>query len=693
MPTNNPVPSRDPSDLPFNAEKLDQVVNSPALTYTDRKGVVRKTLAGILDLATTAINAAVYSLASVNNRGAWATATAYAVKDLVQQGGTWYVAVLPHTSAAAFATDQATKWRVYQGLIAGDLSATNGAGLVGWIRNAVGAVAATQADWLGWRSVSPLEFMTTAQRADVTSGTLILDHTAAVQAAINTGKTVDLLGYHYNVQGLTQNTNYQSIVSSGGIAFLIKNANGPLLTSTADEFTMENSTWRGNGVFTGHGVVATGNRPAFINCGGRGITGRVLKATGGRVRVKGTCDGYVTSDATASGYDIEIGVSGTATLYHELDEIYSSQATGGILLVDTGTHTLKGGQIGQLTIQAGTKPAGVNGGKTIGTRILGHVLVEQSGATFAGVHFGAVTVTLALGTSGCSIDASNILQAGGTIVNNGSANSVIIRGTSAGSTMDLSYGPSSWTNTTKHYSTGKNEYLGDQVVPNNSGFKGKDTGGIERVLARLNSSDSFQLGDNVGAGFTNVAGGSGGVYLVVAGNSIVQATASSFRPQTDNDKSLGTSSQRWSTVYAGTGAINTSDARQKQQVRELYEAERAVAVRIKGLIRAFKFNDAVVRKGDGARIHFGVVAQDVAAAFEAEGLDPSMYALFCYDEWDDIDEVVTHTDAADEVRDEEGNTIVPSQPATTMVVQQYIPAGNRYGVRYEELLAFVVAAL
>ena len=88
-------------------------------------------------------------------------------------------------------------------------------------------------------------------------------------------------------------------------------------------------------------------------------------------------------------------------------------------------------------------------------------------------------------------------------------------------------------------------------------------------------------------------------------------------------------------------------------------AELAVAKRIKGLIRKFKFNDSVAEKGDGARIHVGVIAQDVRDAFLAEGLDPYKYGLFCSDTWTTLD----------------GNS------------------KTRLGVRYEELLAFVIAAL
>ena len=145
-----------------------------------------------------------------------------------------------------------------------------------------------------------------------------------------------------------------------------------------------------------------------------------------------------------------------------------------------------------------------------------------------------------------------------------------------------------------------------------------------------------------------------------------------FIPSSDNLLNLGHTTNRFKTIYAGTGTINTSDAREKREVRELSEAERAVAVRLKGLLRCFKFNDAVEQKGDGARIHCGVIAQDVKAAFEAEGLVAEHYAILCYDEWPEQAEVIT----------DEGEIVSP-----------YRPAGNRYGVRYEELLAFIICAM
>ena len=160
-----------------------------------------------------------------------------------------------------------------------------------------------------------------------------------------------------------------------------------------------------------------------------------------------------------------------------------------------------------------------------------------------------------------------------------------------------------------------------------------------------------------------VVGGVNGVVLASGGTfpgtSIFAGDSNTWRPTTDNVRALGTASFRYTVVYATTGTINTSDASQKQQVRELSDAEQRVAQRVKKLIRAFKWNDAVEAKGDDARIHFGVIAQDVQEAFAAEGLDASKYGLFCSDTWTNLD----------------GSS------------------QTRLGVRYSELLAFVIAAL
>ncbi len=153
---------------------------------------------------------------------------------------------------------------------------------------------------------------------------------------------------------------------------------------------------------------------------------------------------------------------------------------------------------------------------------------------------------------------------------------------------------------------------------------------------------------------------------------VLKISGSAMVPYTDDYMNIGSGSKRFDDIYATNGSILTSDEREKQDIRDLSEAEKAVAARIKGLMKAFRFKSAVEKKGDDARIHFGVMAQQVAQVFRDEGLDPERYALFYYDEWDETPEI----------RDEEGN-----------VISQYSPSGNRYGIRYNELLAFVIGAL
>jgi hypothetical protein len=161
-------------------------------------------------------------------------------------------------------------------------------------------------------------------------------------------------------------------------------------------------------------------------------------------------------------------------------------------------------------------------------------------------------------------------------------------------------------------------------------------------------------------------------FSVNAGERMRIENGGVVRPGVDNTQSIGAASYRWSVVYAGTGTINTSDEREKQQISALDDAERRVAFAIKGLVKKYKYNDAVAIKGPDARIHVGVIAQEVVAAFAAEGLDATRYALLCHDTWE----------AEPEEMDDEGHVTSPGREA-----------GERYGVRYDELLAFMIAAL
>lgn len=168
--------------------------------------------------------------------------------------------------------------------------------------------------------------------------------------------------------------------------------------------------------------------------------------------------------------------------------------------------------------------------------------------------------------------------------------------------------------------------------------------------------------------------------------SVVEATQFGFRPVTDNLYPLGGASNRWSVVYAGTGVINTSDDREKTYL-DITEIEKQVALELKSNMKKFKFNDSIKEKGEyDARIHFGASAQTVKSIFEKHGLAAEDYAILCYDEWEDEYEDKVINEA---VIDEDGNIVKEAIVEKLLVT----PAGNRYGLRYEELLCFIMSAL
>ncbi len=178
--------------------------------------------------------------------------------------------------------------------------------------------------------------------------------------------------------------------------------------------------------------------------------------------------------------------------------------------------------------------------------------------------------------------------------------------------------------------------------------------GFYKDVAPVGSIGSYVTGPSIFIGSGNT-----GVLFADAGDSVHP-----WNPATnsgnDNVLDLGALTQRWDDVYATNGTIQTSDANEKQDIAELDEAERRVAVAAKGLLRKVRWKDSVAGKGDDARIHFGIIAQDLQAAFEAEGLDAGRYGMFIHSTW------------TDEETGEER---------------------SRMGVRYSELLAFIIAAL
>jgi len=178
----------------------------------------------------------------------------------------------------------------------------------------------------------------------------------------------------------------------------------------------------------------------------------------------------------------------------------------------------------------------------------------------------------------------------------------------------------------------------------------------------------------------------------------------------DNAIDMGSSAVRFDDIHATNGTIQTSDRNEKQDIAELTDAEQRVAVAAKGLLRKFRWKDKVAEKGDKARTHFGIIAQDLQAAFEAEGLDAGDYAMFISTTWWETQTEVAAIEAVeaqDAVYNEDGELVteaveaVEAKEAYTRIdtynSEEEAPEGaterTRMGVRYSELLAFIIAAI
>ena len=195
---------------------------------------------------------------------------------------------------------------------------------------------------------------------------------------------------------------------------------------------------------------------------------------------------------------------------------------------------------------------------------------------------------------------------------------------------------------------------------------------------------------------------------------VLDYEGATVRPGNDNSIALGSATHRYTEVFAATGTINTSDERTKTFL-DIETVEIECAKELKKMMRKFKFNDSIESKGkEKARVHFGVGAQSVVAKMQEFGLDPMSYSFICYDEWDDewddvlVKEAVytevinTYTEEV-VITDESGEnkkTIITKKIPEEKLLDEAIyekvlttKAGSAYGIRYEELLCFIIAGL
>lgn len=182
-------------------------------------------------------------------------------------------------------------------------------------------------------------------------------------------------------------------------------------------------------------------------------------------------------------------------------------------------------------------------------------------------------------------------------------------------------------------------------LANNKWYDIYNTNGTLTRLIGMNDQNNVHMGDYNGDNLSPV-------YLHAKGGTYYYDNAT-FRPNVSNKFTLGASNYLWSTVYAKTGSINTSDRTKKHDIKDLAEEYEKLFLMLQP--KSFVFND-------GDRVHIGAISQDVEDAMQELGIKPEEFAGFCkdiryeYTEYNEEDGTPVESSKVP-CKDEDGNII------------------------------------
>ena len=165
---------------------------------------------------------------------------------------------------------------------------------------------------------------------------------------------------------------------------------------------------------------------------------------------------------------------------------------------------------------------------------------------------------------------------------------------------------------------------GDFALRSQSDMLFSTGGNTERM--RLDESGNVLI--NCSSARTQNTGVSSGVLLQVKGDIVPDIDAGNT-----GHSDLGDPSFRYEDVFSRDAVTTGSDQNDKQNIADPTTKELKVAQKLSSLFKTYKWKDRVTKKGDKARTHTGIVAQDIQKAFSAEGLDATKYGMFMSNTW------------------------------------------------------------
>ncbi len=414
----------------------------------------------------------------------------------------------------------------------------------------------------------------------------------------------------------------------------------------------------------GVGYTGTGN----INFTGSGsVTTKIGGTTGtgdidiGRSSKSQTLNLSSFSD-TESGATkvVNIATNGASSSVRTVN-IASDSITGVTTTVNIGNPNT--GAVGTILMSGSLE---VNPGSAARTTIIGGT-----------AQTGAITLGRSTQTQTINIGTGNVASSKTKTINIGTNNTT-------GSTTNINIGPTNTSATSTLSLSAFDIQIPRGIVTFKSDTSSATYDQIAEFQARMDSTTWGSAGKmalfGILSGPSRVILGQGEAAMTFFdgfGSKYVQPANANTGLTTDDVCHLGSPTTRWDIGYFAGGTTSTSDGTEKQDIEELTDAEERVAIAAKGLLRKYRWKKAVEAKGDNARIHFGIIAQDLKSAFIAEGLDAHRYGMFMSDTWYDIGNGVAYPSLDDIAEDQRAGATEKT----------------RLGIRYEQLLAFIISAL
>ena len=172
-----------------------------------------------------------------------------------------------------------------------------------------------------------------------------------------------------------------------------------------------------------------------------------------------------------------------------------------------------------------------------------------------------------------------------------------------------------------------------------------------------------------------------GFYSLFRYDGVYWNNSDHFIPLNNLVISLGGGGNAWKDCFLLNAPVVVSDSRAKTQTQDVDDKLLDAWSNVE--IKTDKMVSAVEKKGEKARYHIGYLAQDIQAECEKQGINASNYGLFCYDEWEEQEEI------SEEIETEKDGKIIKEK----RVIQPKREKGNSYALRYEEALVVECAYL